>query len=74
MNMFLVYNALNLNPKDIQVMLFDKYDFFTFFSFHFFHSLRHPDGPYFDLIKRAYSSSHPLIRHDYFQKKKVSFF
>lgn len=56
MNMFLVMAALDINPSDQQVMLFDK----------------HPEGPYIDLIKNAFSPNHPVIRHtDY--KNKVLF-
>jgi hypothetical protein len=47
MNMFLVLNVLNLSPGDLQVMLFDL----------------HPDGPYMELIKRAYSPNHDVIRY-----------
>jgi hypothetical protein len=79
MNMFLVYNALNLSPKDAQVMLFDKSSsllsspsLLTLPPSYPCHShCRHPDGPYYDLIKRAYSPSHPLLRHDHFKNKKV---
>jgi hypothetical protein len=56
MNMYLVMAALDINPSDQQVMLFDK----------------HPEGPYKDLIKKAFSPNHPVIRHtDY--KNKVLF-
>ncbi|CAE7543467.1 Eogt [Symbiodinium microadriaticum] len=57
MNMFVVLSVLNIKPDDIQVMLFDK----------------HTDGPYYDLIRRAYSPRHELLRHGHFQKKKVMF-
>eukprot|EP01038_Epipyxis_sp_PR26KG_P005446 gene5446-7539_t len=57
MNMFLIGNALDTDFSDIQVMLFDK----------------HYDGPYHELIQKAYSTNHPVLRHDYYQKKRVMF-
>jgi len=57
MNMFLVQSALGLNPHDVQVVLFDK----------------HTDGPYYDLIHRAYGPNHPILRHTDFNNKKVLF-
>lgn len=55
MNMFLVMNALDLDPHSMQVMLFDL----------------HPDGPYTDLIRKAYSPNHDLLRHQHYRGKKV---
>lgn len=57
MNMFLVLMALDINRDDLQVMLFDK----------------HPDGPYIDLIKKAFSPNHDVIRHDSFNGQIVLF-
>uniref|UniRef100_A0A7S0SZ26 EGF domain-specific O-linked N-acetylglucosamine transferase n=1 Tax=Chromulina nebulosa TaxID=96789 RepID=A0A7S0SZ26_9STRA len=57
MNAYLVISALQIDPKDLQVMLFDL----------------HPDGPYIDLIKNAFSPNHPVIRHSHFQNKKILF-
>ena len=51
MNMFLVLSILEQDPKDLQVMLFD----------------RHPDGPYLDLIKTAFSPNHDVIRPSHYQ-------
>ena len=45
MNMFLVMAALGIHATEQQVMLFD----------------RHIDGPFLDLIQRAYSPNHPVI-------------
>lgn len=53
--MFLVKSILNLPVEDMQVMLFDK----------------HPDGPFMDLIQKAYSPHHPVIRHQHYKGKKV---
>lgn len=57
MNMLLVMRVLNLSADDMQVVLFDKY----------------PDGPYIDLIKKAYSPKHDVIRHAHYGGKKVMF-
>lgn len=55
--MFLVYQALRLKVEDMQVVLWDL----------------HPDGPFFDLIHQAFSPSHPPIRHNHYNRKKVLF-
>jgi hypothetical protein len=55
MNMFLVANVLDLPMDDLQVMLFDKFS----------------DGPYLELIQKAYSRNHPVIRHQAYSGKKV---
>jgi hypothetical protein len=57
MNMFLVSTVLGLSFKDTQVMLFDK----------------HIDGPFLELIRKAFSPNHEVIRHEHFKGKKVSF-
>jgi hypothetical protein len=57
MNMMLVMRALAIKPMDQQVVLFDN----------------HQDGPYFELIKNAYSPNHPVIRHKDFNGKTVLF-
>jgi len=57
MNIFVVAHGLGINIQDMQVMLFDK----------------HPDGPYMELIKKAFSPNHDVIRHEYFKKKVVRF-
>lgn len=57
MNMFLVLSVLRVHPSGIQVMLFDK----------------HTDGPYLDLIKKAYSPKHPVLRYHEFSGTKVLF-
>jgi hypothetical protein len=58
MNMFLVLSALRLDPEALQVMLFDL----------------HPDDPYMELISKAFSPRHPVIRHTHagYAGKKVS--
>ena len=33
---------------------------------------RHADGPYLELIKKAFSPSHPVIRHNTYEGKKVT--
>lgn len=53
--MFLVLSVLNISPQELQVMLFDK----------------HPDGPYVDLIKNAFSRSNDLIRYSFYSGEKV---
>lgn len=57
MNMLLVARALNIDVQQQQVVLFDN----------------HPDGPYTDLIKTAYSPKHPLLRVSEFGNKVVLF-
>lgn len=57
MNMFVVQTALGLDPADTQVMLFDK----------------HPDGPYHELISRAFSANHPVLRHGDYRGQRVLF-
>lgn len=57
MNMFLVYEILGLQPSEVQVMLFDRFN----------------DGPYQELIQRAFSPSHPVLRHTHYQTGKVLF-
>lgn len=39
MNVFLVKSVLNIDARDMQVMLFDK----------------HPDGPFFELIEKVHN-------------------
>jgi hypothetical protein len=34
--------------------------------------VRHTDGPYYELIKKAFSPKHPLLRHAEFSGAKVS--
>lgn len=53
--MFLVKNVLDLPIEDTQVILFDK----------------HTDGPFHELIQKAYSPNHPVIRHQHYAGKKV---
>jgi hypothetical protein len=53
MNMLLVYKALELQPADVQVMLWDKFS----------------DGPYHELISKAYSPKHPVLRHTHYHGK-----
>lgn len=57
MNMFLVYSALGLDPQQTQAVLFDK----------------HPDGPYLDLVAKAFSPRHPVVRHGHYGRKRVLF-
>lgn len=57
MNMFLVSRALDLDLQHLQVMLFDL----------------HPDGPYIDLIRQAFSPQHPILRHSHYRGKRVLF-
>lgn len=57
-NMFLVHLILEGNLiQQQQLVLFDKYS----------------KGPYFDLIQKAFSPSHPVLRHKDFNKKIVLF-
>ena len=56
MNMFLVQSVLKLEgAAGSQVMLFDK----------------HPDGPYMELIEKAFSPGGPVIRPSHYRGKKV---
>eukprot|EP01041_Mallomonas_annulata_P009908 gene9908-20605_t len=57
MNMFVVLSVLKQSPKDLQVLLFDK----------------HSDGPYIELIKKAFSPNHPVIRPASYNNKIVLF-
>ena len=57
-NMFLVHLILGGNLiQQQQIVLFDKYS----------------NGPYFDLIQKAFSPSHPVLRHSHFKRKVVLF-
>ena len=56
MNMFLVQSVLKSEgAAGSQVMLFDK----------------HPDGPYMELIEKAFSPGGPVIRPSHYRGKKV---
>ena len=59
MNMFLVQSVLKYEDSSseaaMQVMLFDK----------------HPDGPYTELIEKAFSPGGPVLRHSHYRGKKV---
>jgi hypothetical protein len=55
MNMFLVNSVLDMDVASSQVMLFDK----------------HPDGPYLELIDKAFSPNHKVLRHQHYRGKKV---
>ena len=57
MNLFWVIKALNLNESNQQVMLFDSYK----------------NGPYYELIKKAFSKNHPILRYTYYKNKIVLF-
>lgn len=57
MNMFLVLTALRQSPKDLQVLLFD----------------RHSDGPYTDLIQRAFSGGRAPLRKEAYNNGRVLF-
>eukprot|EP01033_Poteriospumella_lacustris_P004587 gene4587-3281_t len=58
MNMFLVHKVLGNEVADQQVLLFDK----------------HPDGPYKELIEKAYAPRHGVHRHQTkYGTKKVVF-
>lgn len=57
MNMYLVMNILGLSASEQQVILLDS----------------HPDGPYMDLIKRAYSPNHAVLRPSDYGSKTVLF-
>eukprot|EP01042_Synura_sphagnicola_P002825 gene2825-3441_t len=56
LNMYLVLSALKVSPADIRVMLFDKYS----------------DGPYIELIQKAFSPSHTISRPRVYGMKTVS--
>lgn len=56
MNMHLIQRILNLDWKTVQVMLFDK----------------HPNGPFMDLINKAYCPKFGTIRHNHYSHKKVN--
>jgi len=53
--MFLVKSVLQSKTDNMQVMLFDK----------------HPDGPYLELIQKAFANSKPVLRHQHYKKQKV---
>lgn len=57
MNMFLVMNILGLSASEMQVMLFDS----------------HHDGPYIELLKKAFSPNQPIIRSSEYGSKTVMF-
>ena len=57
MNMFVVDNVIGVDPADQQVLLWDK----------------HPDGPYLDLIQKAYAGGKKALRHQSFAGKKIMF-
>lgn len=56
-NMHLVSNILEMEPANQQVILWD----------------RHKDGPYTDLISKAFAGGRQLLRNDHYGKKKVLF-
>jgi hypothetical protein len=58
MNMFLVNSVLGVEVATLQVMLFDK----------------HPNGPYYELIGKAFSPNRPVLRHQHYRGKKVDLF
>ncbi len=53
MNMFLLKNALDVDIKNQQVLLFDKFS----------------DGPYIELIIKAYAPVHGVKRHTQYSGK-----
>eukprot|EP01042_Synura_sphagnicola_P002771 gene2771-3377_t len=57
LNIYLVLSALKISPTDIRVMLFDKYS----------------DGPYIELIQKAFSPSHTIARPRVYGMKTVLF-
>jgi protein O-GlcNAc transferase len=57
MNMFLALQIADVSTDQLQVMLFDT----------------HPDGPYMDLIQKAYSPNHAVIRPAHYQNKVILF-
>lgn len=48
---------VGIDPKRQQVVLFD----------------RHMDGPYIELIKKAFSPNHPVLRHHDYKQQMVLF-
>lgn len=57
MNMFLVLQALGVSPSNLQVMLFD----------------RHSDGPYLELLEKAFAGGRKPIRKEKYAGRKVLF-
>jgi hypothetical protein len=57
MNMFVSSNVAGVNPSDQQVVLWDK----------------HPDGPYIDLISKAFSGGKSVLRPKSFGTNKIMF-
>ena len=57
MNMFVAANVIGLHPSEQQVILWD----------------RHPDGPYVDLIQKAFAGGRKVLRHQSYEGKKVLF-
>lgn len=57
MNMYLVMNILGLTAEEMQVILFDS----------------HADGPYIDLIRKAFSPNHPVLRAAAYKSSTVLF-
>ena len=57
MNMYFVMSLLDIDPGEQQVLLMDKFT----------------DGPYYELIKRAFSLNHPVIRHTHYGGQIVLF-
>ena len=53
MNMLLVYKVLGLSAEETQVLLWDRFG----------------DGPYHDLIQRAFSAKHSVLRHTHYKGK-----
>jgi len=51
--MLLVYRMLDLDLSATQVMLFDQFS----------------DGPYHELIEKAFSPHHPVLRHGHYRGK-----
>ncbi len=51
MNVYLIKLITGMDFKDVQVMLYD----------------RHPDGPFTELIKQAYSPNHDIIRASHYK-------
>ena len=57
MNMYLVMNILGVSPSQQQVLLLDN----------------HPDGPYMELIKKAFSPNYPVLRASEYKNELVLF-
>lgn len=57
MNIYFVMSLLNINPNNQQIMLWDKFS----------------TGPYEELIKNAFSSNFPILRHTHYKNKKILF-